>query len=181
MAWTLCLHISIKVLRAFTFHLGNRETTYLLSIKKSMLREQRGAARSEMARERNDLSCVAVFLCQEHQLRGMLSPEPCYCRLNVRGHCALMCHKQRCTNTRTRVHGFNSAQISVCCFQHKKKKKSVLTCCTSPFFCVCVRACSRSVRAFAVSFVNDGFAKVLRRETLVCYAFDSLLVWEKFA
>ena len=29
------------------------------------------------------------------------------------------------------------------------------------FFCVCVRACSRSVRAFAVSFVNDGFAKVL--------------------
>lgn len=35
---------------------------------------------------------------------------------------------------------------------------------------------SLCVRAFGVSFVNDGFAKVLRKETLVCYAFDSLLV-----
>lgn len=42
---------------------------------------------------------------------------------------------------------------------------------------VCMHACVyHSVRAFGVSFVNDGFAKVLRRETLVCYAFDSLLV-----
>lgn len=36
-----------------------------------MLREHRGAVRSEMAREREDLSYVAVFFCQEHQLRGI--------------------------------------------------------------------------------------------------------------
>lgn len=42
---------------------------------------------------------------------------------------------------------------------------------------VCMYVCAHAnVRAFGMSFVNDGFAKVLRRETLVCYAFDSLLV-----
>ncbi len=36
-----------------------------------MLREHGGAVRSETARERKNLSYVAVFLCQEHQLRGI--------------------------------------------------------------------------------------------------------------
>lgn len=48
------------------------------------------------------------------------------------------------------------------------------TCCTSALSAYVL--VPRGVRAFGVSFVNDGFAKVLRRETLVCYAFDSLLV-----
>ncbi len=36
-----------------------------------MLWEQRDAGRSEMVREKRDPSFVAVFHCQEHQLRGI--------------------------------------------------------------------------------------------------------------
>ncbi len=36
-----------------------------------MLWEQRGAVRSDMVREKKDLSYVAVLLCQELQLRGI--------------------------------------------------------------------------------------------------------------
>lgn len=66
--------------------------------------------------------------------------------------------------------------------------KKGLTCCKTAVqvpelsYALCVSVCvCECVRAFGVSFVNDGFAKVLRKETLVFYAFDSLLVWEKFA
>lgn len=67
-----CSHVSIHQLKPWspTLHLGNKEAFYLLSIKEPAAGTQ-GCCEVRAARERKDLSYVAVFLCQEHQLGGI--------------------------------------------------------------------------------------------------------------
>lgn len=48
--------------------------------------------RSEMARETKDLSYVVVFLCQEHQLRGICLRSLVIVNSLFGAHCALKCH-----------------------------------------------------------------------------------------
>lgn len=61
--------------------------------------------RSEMTRETKDLSYVVVFLCQEHQLRGICLRSLVIVNSLFGAHCALKCHN----NTKA----YTSAQTCV--------------------------------------------------------------------
>lgn len=145
-----------------------------------------------MARETKDLSYVVAFLCQEHQLRGICLRSLVIVNSLFGAHCALKCHNNTKAYTSAQTYiifcWLKTSLLSFFCFYFSfffisMVAKKGLTCCKTAVqvpelsYALCVSVCvCECVRAFGVSFVNDGFAKVLRKETLVFYAFDSLLV-----
>lgn len=176
----LCVHswlqqsIKALTLRSLIFHLGIKEATYLFSIKKSMLGEHSGAVRSDVARERKDLTslcfpanninleiCLRSLVIVDSVLEATVlwrvtkNRGACTCTLKQKKkHCFLHFYTRGLTCS-LGCAGFSAPSLGACSFQERACLWCVL------LWMMALLKCCKEKHWFATSLIHCWFERNL--------------------